>query len=97
MSTYSNLDALIKPAEVLRSIAHPLRLAIIDLLHQNNQMSVTEIYEQLNIQQAVASHHLKILKGTNVVQVQRDGKSSRYSLTNADYYQIFSRISSLNL
>lgn len=75
--------------ETLRAIAHPLRLAIIDMLHREKQLSVTEIYETLNIEQAVASHHLRILKDRNVVQVKRDGKSSLYSLSNDDFYLIY--------
>ncbi|MEM0993759.1 MAG: metalloregulator ArsR/SmtB family transcription factor [Bacteroidota bacterium] len=95
MTAYSDLDHLVRPAETLRAIAHPIRLAIIDLLHQNQQMSVTEIYEHLDIQQAVASHHLKILKDKYVVKVKRDGKSSLYSLKSDEYYQIFARITDL--
>ena len=75
--------------EILRAVAHPMRLAIIDLLHDGKQLSVTEIYETLELEQAVASHHLRILKDRDVVQVRRDGKSSLYSLTNEDFYRIY--------
>ena len=51
-------------------------------------MNVTEIYEQLGIEQAVASHHLRILKDRGVVQVRRDGKNSNYSLTSEEYFKI---------
>ena len=72
----------------MRAIAHPIRIAIIDLLHTNDKLSVTQIYEALDIEQAVASHHLRILKGKNVVNVQRDQKYSLYSLTDPGYYEI---------
>jgi ArsR family transcriptional regulator len=75
--------------EILRAVAHPMRLAIIELLHDGKQLSVTEIYEALDLEQAVASHHLRILKDRDVVQVRRDGKSSLYSLTNEDFYRIY--------
>jgi ArsR family transcriptional regulator len=74
--------------EVLRAVAHPIRLTIIDLLHQEEKLSVTEIYEALDIEQAIASHHLRILKDKKVVMVRRDGKKSYYSLSSNDFHLI---------
>ena len=88
MQTRFEFPFLEKSTEVLRAIAHPLRLAIIDLLEQHGQLSVTEIYEALQIEQAVASHHLRIMKDRGIVEVTRDGKNSFYSLTDPDYFQI---------
>lgn len=74
--------------ETLRAIAHPHRLLIVEMLFQQKSMNVTEIYEQLGIEQAVASHHLRILKDRGIVQVRRDGKNSNYSLTSEEFYKI---------
>ncbi len=74
--------------EILRAIAHPHRLLIVEMLYRNKSMNVTEIYERLGIEQAVASHHLRILKDRGVVAVRRDGKNSYYSLTNDIYFSI---------
>ena len=74
--------------ETLRAIAHPHRLLIVEMLFQQKSLNVTEIYERLGIEQAVASHHLRILKDRGVVQVRRDGKNSNYSLTSDDYFKI---------
>lgn len=74
--------------EILRAVAHPHRLLIIEMLYQQKTMNVTEVHEQLGIEQAVASHHLRILKDRGVVQVRRDGKNSNYSLTSEEYYKI---------
>lgn len=74
--------------EILRAAAHPHRLLIIEMLYRQKTMNVTEIYEKLGIEQAVASHHLRILKDRGIVQVRRDGKNSNYSLTNDDYFKI---------
>jgi DNA-binding transcriptional ArsR family regulator len=83
-----DLSFLENSTETLRAIAHPLRLAIIEVLHQNKRMSVTEIYEQLDIEQAVASHHLRILKDKDVVLVRREGKNSYYTLVSSSFYDI---------
>ncbi len=71
--------------ETLRAVAHPIRLAMIDLLAHHGQLSVSDIHETLDIQQAVASHHLRILKGKGVVEVTRDGKNSIYALSTEDF------------
>jgi len=88
MKTHFNPTFLENATETLRAIAHPIRIAIVDLLHRNGQMTVTDIYSKLDIEQAIASHHLRILKAKDVVTVERDGKNSRYSLTQEDYYEI---------
>ncbi len=88
MKTHLSETFLEHSAETLRAIAHPYRIAIIDLLHHNGAMSVTDIYTNLQIEQAVASHHLRILKNCDVVTVQRDGKNSFYALAHPSYYDI---------
>jgi DNA-binding transcriptional ArsR family regulator len=67
-------------ASRMRAIAHPMRIAIIELLDTNEKMNVTEIYEKLNIEQACASHHLNILKNKGLLNSKRDGKNTIYSI-----------------
>jgi DNA-binding transcriptional ArsR family regulator len=67
-------------ASKLRAMAHPMRIAIIDLLTVNKKLTVTEIYERLSIEQASASHHLNILKNKGLLESKRDGKMILYSL-----------------
>jgi DNA-binding transcriptional ArsR family regulator len=67
-------------ASKLRAMAHPMRIAIIDLLTENKKLTVTEIYERLSLEQASASHHLNILKNKGLLESKRDGKMIHYSL-----------------
>jgi len=67
-------------ASKFRAISHPMRVTIIQMLEENKQMNVTQIYKKLNIEQAAASHHLNILKSKNIIQSRRDGKNTIYSL-----------------
>ena len=75
-----DIEKLDMAASKLRAIAHPMRIAIIDLLTSNAKLTVTEIYEKLNIEQASASHHLNILKNKGLLESKRDGKMIYYSL-----------------
>jgi len=88
-------DFLEVGTEVLRAIAHPIRLTIIDVLHEKKRLSVTEIYELLGIEQAIASHHLRILKDKKVVIARRDGKKSFYSLCDDEFHIIVKTLEKL--
>ena len=81
----SNLESA---ANTLKAIAHPLRISIVDILDSNNELTVTEIYETLGIEQAVASHHLSILKNKNVLEVNRVGKNCFYKLKHPQLAQV---------
>jgi DNA-binding transcriptional ArsR family regulator len=73
-----------------------MRIAIIDLLHENQKQSVTEIYQKLDIEQASASHHLNILKNKGVLTSRRDGKKIFYSLKNQTLTEIIECIERCN-
>ncbi|MCE1168106.1 MAG: metalloregulator ArsR/SmtB family transcription factor [Sphingobacteriia bacterium] len=75
-------------ASKLRAMAHPMRIAIIDMLNDVNKLSVTEIYERLQIEQAAASHHLNILKNKGILVSKRDGKKIYYALKSKTLNQI---------
>jgi DNA-binding transcriptional ArsR family regulator/YHS domain-containing protein len=68
-------------AELLKALAHPRRLEIIQLL-RDQELSVTDIYEMLDLPQANISQHLMILRDAGVVTTQRDGKQIIYSLAH---------------
>lgn len=80
----------------LRAIAHPMRIAMIDLLRTNEKLSVTEIYSKLDIEQASASHHLNILKNKGVLVSKREGKKIYYSLKNVVLTEIVECINRCN-
>lgn len=82
------LKKLENASEMLKAIAHPMRIAIVDMLSDDKSLTVTEIHEALNIEQAVASHHLSILKNKGVLSCERSGKNSHYKLKHPRLSQI---------
>ena len=74
------LEKLETASEMLKAIAHPVRISIVAMLTGDKKLCVTEIYETLNIEQAVASHHLSILKSKDVLSSEKVGKNAYYSL-----------------
>ena len=72
------VEQLEKAASMLKAIAHPMRIAILNQLENGKRLSVTEIHESLKIEQSTASHHLGILRDKNVLQAKREGKNIYY-------------------
>ncbi len=77
-----------KAVLVLRAVNHKLRQSIIDLLEENQRMTVTDIYIKLRLEQSVASQHLAILRRAGVVATDRQGKFIYYSLDKDRLSQI---------
>ncbi|MGZ3940065.1 MAG: ArsR/SmtB family transcription factor [Flavisolibacter sp.] len=69
-----------KAALIFRAINHSLRQQILQLLHTNQKMSVTNLYTKLRIEQSVASQQLAILRKVGFVTTQREGKQVFYSV-----------------
>lgn len=72
-----------KAAAILRAINHKLRQSIIKLLEEKENLTVTEIYVKLRVEQSVASQHLAILRRAEFVETNRDGKNIHYKLNQA--------------
>jgi len=77
-----------KAVLVLRAVNHKLRQRIIDLLEENQRMTVTDIYIKLRLEQSVASQHLAILRKAGVVATERQGKFIYYALDKERLNQI---------
>jgi DNA-binding transcriptional ArsR family regulator len=77
-----------KAALILRAVNHKLRQQILKLIHQNERMTVTEIYVKLRLEQSVASQHLAILRKAGFVSTYRDGKFIFYSVNHERLDQV---------
>ena len=75
---------LVRIANILKVVAHPLRLGVVHLLEQYPKLSVTEICEALGSEQSGTSHHLKTMKLTGILSAKREGRSVMYSLKERD-------------
>jgi ArsR family transcriptional regulator len=67
-------------AGVFQALAHPTRIAIIELLRDEGEVPVSRIYEQLGLEQANASQHLAILRAKQIVVGRKEGNQVFYSL-----------------
>jgi len=86
-----------KAAFVLKTIAHPTRLAIIDYLGKDGRKRVSEICEAIKLEQSLASHHLNTMKLKGVLGSVREGKNMYYFLKLHEVTDILSCINNCKL
>ncbi len=80
MNEQLDYDRVEKIAFVLKTISHPMRVAIIDLLNANEKMSVNDITSYLGLEQSLTSHHLANMKMKGILGSKREGKNIFYFL-----------------
>lgn len=82
-------------AEILKGLAHPLRLQIISVLCQQD-MCVNELCAKLAMKQAQASQHLTPLRHLGLVAVDRTGGKATYSLAQPQLKQLVTCLKTCN-
>jgi ArsR family transcriptional regulator len=86
-------EKLTMSTELMRALAHPLRLKILEFLDQNKNIQVNQIYNTLKIEQSIASQHLRILKNAGVLVADKDGKYMHYTI---DYQKVSNAVKAIN-
>jgi DNA-binding transcriptional ArsR family regulator len=66
-------------AEVLKAVAHPLRLRIVAVLAEGDA-NVTALAKALDAPQAIVSQQLRILRSHDLVAATREGGFATYRL-----------------
>jgi len=66
--------------KIFSGVNSELRQEILDLIHRKGQMTVTELYTELSLEQPITSNHLAILRNTGLVNAKRIGKNVFYSI-----------------
>ncbi len=88
---FLNSFDLDKSLAIVRAVRHPLRQKMLQLLHAHQEMTVTDLYIKLRLEQSLASQHLAILRGAGVVKTRREGKFIFYAID----YERLERLSQL--
>jgi DNA-binding transcriptional ArsR family regulator len=66
-------------AQVITALAHPIRVAIADLL-KDGEICVCNIAERIGAERSNTSRHLAIMLNAGVVKTRKDGLQVFYSL-----------------
>lgn len=67
-------------ASAFQALGDEIRLKMIRLLAQHEALCVCELQEAFDVEQPTISHHLKVLREANLVNVERRGTWAYYSV-----------------
>jgi ArsR family transcriptional regulator len=71
-------EQLERAASMLKAVAHPMRLSILQLLEREGKLSVNEICDKLSTEQSLTSHHLSNMKLKGILSCEREGQRILY-------------------
>jgi len=74
-----DLEVLAKAAECLRTLAHPVRLRMVQML-LNGTYSVGELAESCEIPSHVASEHLRLMQHCGFLSRTQEGRYTYYEI-----------------
>ncbi len=81
---YDKLDYCV---ELMRALAHPLRLKLLEFIDGEGKTHVRKIYRTLELEQSITSQHLGVLRNAGVLKFEKEGKFKYYSID----YDVVSR------
>lgn len=81
-------------AQVLKALAHPTRLFIVDQLSQGERC-VCELTDMVGVDMSTISKHLSVLKAAGIVKMSKRGLQVYYSLQCPCVMNFFSCVESV--
>lgn len=81
-----------RKAELLKALAHPIRLCIVKNLIQGGGCNVSYMEECLAVSQSVVSQHLSKLKAAGIVNGQRQGNEVIYEVDNEEIKNVINAL-----
>ena len=88
MTDRLDIERMDQAAYTLKAISNGTRLCVISLLSKQEEMSVSQLNEQLNCEQSLLSHHLTDMRAKGILNCKRVGKNCFYSLKNREIVQV---------
>ena len=67
-------------ARIIKAMAHPTRLFIVDELARNGERCVCELTEMIGVDMSTVSRHLATLKAAGIIADDKRGAQVYYSL-----------------
>lgn len=67
-------------ADVLKALAHPTRIYIVDLIDREGPHRVHDLTQKVGVDTSTVSRHLSILKNAGILSDRKEGTTVYYSL-----------------
>lgn len=88
-----NPEALVQAAECLKTLAHPARLRMVQLL-LHGRYTVGELAEDCGVPDNVASEHLRLMQRCGFFTSEREGRKVYYQIAEPHLQNIMDCIES---
>jgi DNA-binding transcriptional ArsR family regulator len=88
MTDRLDIERMDQAAYTLKAISNGTRLCVISLLANQEELSVSQLNEQLHCEQSLLSHHLTDMRAKGILNCRRVGKNCLYSLKNREIVQV---------
>ena len=75
---------LAEKADLLKTVAHPVRLCILAMLIKEDKSNVTDMQCCLDVPQPTVSQHLAKLKSAGILVSERNGTEIIYKIKNEE-------------
>ncbi|MES2790547.1 MAG: metalloregulator ArsR/SmtB family transcription factor [Planctomycetota bacterium] len=75
-------------AGIFAALAHPTRIAIVELLRDEGEILVTFLHARLGLEPANISQHLAVLRAKRLVRMRKDGNQIFCSLCDTIISQV---------
>jgi len=82
-------------AKILKAMAHPARLLIVDELSKTDERCVCELTEMIGCDMSTVSRHLAVLKSAGLIEDEKRGQMVFYRLRVKCIFRFFECIESV--
>lgn len=83
-----DIELYTKKSELLKALAHPIRMCIVRGLLKQGSCNVAHMEECLNVSQSAVSQHLTKLKAAGILRVKRTGNSNMYEVADPEVIRL---------
>lgn len=84
----NNIKRYEEASELLKALAHPVRLCIVKGLLEKKECNVSYMQECLGLPQSTVSQHLQKLRSMGIVETERNGLEVLYHVSDARVTQL---------
>ncbi len=74
--------------DVFHALAEPTRRSIVEMLAASGQLSASDIYHKFSVSPPAISQHLKVLRDTDLVRVEKRAQQRIYKINPAAMTEI---------
>jgi DNA-binding transcriptional ArsR family regulator len=88
----TRVKKIAKLTNLLRSISHPVKLSIVEMLNRRDEIELVDMCSILQSRESSISRHLTSMQEAGIIKMRKTGRGILYSLANKNTSRILSYI-----